>query len=82
MTTDAQRLEEAFKESEKVQQPRQPNVYYHLFGRAGKIYMGEGGSVTVEDLIKNLEPVAEKENDSNWRNCVEQEQELFTSGAS
>ena len=65
VNTDAERFEEAFKESEKVQQPRQPNVYYHLFGRAGKIHVGEGGSVTVEDLIKKLEPVAEHEDDKN-----------------
>ena len=65
MNTDVKRFKEAFKESKKAQQPQQPNVYYHLFGRAGKIHVGEGGSVTVEDLIKNLEPVAEPEDDKN-----------------
>ena len=81
MNNDAERLIEAFTESEKVL-PREPNVHYYLFGRAGKMYVGEGDSVTVEELIDNLEPAAENETDSNWHHCVERGHELFTFGAS
>ena len=82
VNTDAERFKEAFKESKKAQQPQQPNVYYNLFGRAGKIYICEEHSVTAEDLIRNLEPVAENEDNSNWCLHVERGHELFTFGAS
>ena len=73
MNKDGERLIEAFTESEK-KLPREPNVHYHLFGRAGKMYVGAEDSVTVEELINNLEPAAESETDSNWQHRVKQGQ--------
>jgi len=46
---------------------RKPNLFYTLWGRAGKMHVGRDEVVTITQMIDNLEPPTQHENDQNKR---------------
>mmetsp|Transcript_31076 Transcript_31076/g.74102 ORF Transcript_31076/g.74102 Transcript_31076/m.74102 type:complete len:1200 (+) Transcript_31076:150-3749(+) len=59
-----------------------PNLFYTLFGRAGKLCCGEDGAVSIQDLRDNLEPPNKNETETNRRHRFERGHVLHGFGAS
>lgn len=54
---------------EETNTARQPNLHYTIWGRAGKMYVGENEVVTTQLLIDNLEPPTKCERDTKKRDA-------------